>query len=190
MRGLLSSRQSGSVLSSCTRDRVSKETGQRGLLAGLIFAVLILILPACARQDTFEKSRRLQVPGPISAQVDPRLLTLQESSSLWDSSKTYNVGQALSYVVKPTPNATVRLSYMASHLEVDCRTIMGIALYDPDLCQAAYYLSVQVEQNGFPQVVDASGRARSGATSARAARDAIELAVLDFHRKVSAMLAR
>ena len=162
----------------------------RGLPACLLFAVLILTIAACARQDTFEKSRRLQVPEPLSAQVDPRLLTLQESSSLWDSSNTYNVGRALGYVVKPTPNATLRLSYVASHLEVDCRTIMGIALYDPDLCQAAYYLSVQVEQNGFPQVVDASARARSGATPGRAARDAIELAVLDFHRKGSVMLAR
>jgi hypothetical protein len=159
------------------------------VMGGLI--ALGLGLLGCSQHFTvgFKESEGLAVPAKVRAQVDPRLWELRERWETWSASGEVEVGQALHYVLEQDPAASGRLSYVTSRLSVSTGVGVGVSFYNPNTHQVSYNLTVTWARGERVSVLDSLGQGRSGTSSAAATEEAVQAAVLDLYRKVSALEA-
>jgi Tn3 transposase DDE domain len=130
----------------------------------------------------------LQGLAPFCAQVDPHLLTLTERWVTGGTAGEVPVGELLRQVLVDDPQASLRLMYVTSQLDV--ATVVSPTFYRPRAYQARYRLTVRVESPaiGVKQSwLHAVGESRNLVSAARATNDAITQAVREFYGQLAAV---
>jgi hypothetical protein len=159
-----------------------------GLPRRLGLALTLLALGACAPQRVTVVPEALQDLAPFCARVDPHLLTLTEHWVTGGTAGEVPVGELLRQVLADDPQAPLRLTYVASQLEV--ATIVSPTFYRPRAYQAHYRLTVRIESPvlGVRQSwLHTVGESRTLASAARAVNDAITQAVREFYGQLAAV---
>ena len=152
------------------------------------FGLTILALVACAPQRMTVVPDALQGLAPFCAQVDPHLLTLTERWVTGGTAGEVPVGDLLSQVLVNEPQASLRLMYVTSQLDV--ATIVSPTFYRPRAYQARYQLTVRVESPAIgvrQSWLHTVGESRTLASAARATNDAITQAVREFYGQLAAV---
>jgi len=147
-----------------------------------------LLLSACSKTITFQDAEQQNTPQQpqlkIRAKVDKKLLTLEDK---WEGglggTAVVRVGEALTPIFDPDPSSEIEINYVSSDLSTKMSDFL--LLWSSSL--TAYKIVVVInEPNGKRTIVEGTGQGVS--YSGWPAKEAVEKAVVDLHKKIIAIL--
>jgi Lipopolysaccharide-assembly len=153
---------------------------------GVGFTLLALV--ACAPPRVTVVPEPLQGLVPCAARVDPHLFALTEHWASGGTTGDVPVGELLRQALVDELQAPLRLTYVASQLDV--ATVVSPTFYRPRAYQARYQLTVRVESPaaGAGQAwLHTAGDSHTLVSAARASADAVTQAVRELCRQVGAL---